>query len=294
MNEKLGNYEEGCEPREAVLLRLVRDHPIIAVGLALLGCFLVVGIAGPVFAPNDPLLISMADRLLSPNAEYPLGTDHLGRCILSRLLAGAPTPLGLSVATIVAVVAIGVPVGLLSGYRGGKLDALLMRVASASGALPEFLLAVAVAGFLGPGLVNVMLAIACVKWISYARIVRGVVMAEREKEYALASIVAGSSGWTVVRRHVLRHVASPLAILASADIGRTILLISALCYLGLGAQPPAPEWGAMLNDGRSFFQAEPQLMMYPGLCILAVVLACNLLSDGLRDLLDVRGRSFRG
>jgi peptide/nickel transport system permease protein len=208
-------------------------------------------------------------------------------------MAGTHTTLGLSVAVISAVVAIGVPVGLISGYRGGRMDAILMRVADGTGALPEFLIAVAVAGFWGPGLLNVMLAIACVKWIGYARIVRGVILSEREKDYVLASIVAGSSGLTVIYRHLLRQVASPLAILVAGDIGRTILLISALSYLGLGVQPPAPEWGAMLNDGRPYFQAAPRLMMYPGLCILFVVLACNLLSDGLRDLLDVRGKSSR-
>ncbi len=262
----------------------------IFMGMVLYGFFLILAFTGSWLAPNDPLLIQMSERLQPPSFTYPLGTDHLGRCILSRIMAGTHTTLGLSTAVIVAVAVIGVPIGFLSGYKGGRIDAWLMRVADGAGALPEFLVAVAVAGFLGPGLWNVLLAIACVKWIAYARIVRGVVQTEREKEYVLASIVSGSSGWTIIRRHLLRQAASPLAILVAGDIGRTILLLSALSYLGLGAQPPAPEWGAMLNDGRPYFQAAPALMLYPGLCILLVVLACNMVSDGLRDTLDVRSK----
>ncbi|MFC4601888.1 nickel transporter permease [Cohnella hongkongensis] len=272
------------------LSKYVAKHPLIAIGMALLVFFLLFALCGSWLAPNDPLLIQMSERLQPPSLAYPLGTDHLGRCILSRLMAGTHTTLGLSTAVIVAVASIGVPIGFIAGYQGGRVDALLMRVADGAGALPEMLVAVAVAGFLGPGLLNVMLAIACVKWISYARIVRGIVLSEREKDYILVSIVSGSSNWSVIRRHLLRQIASPLAIVAAGDIGKTILLISALSYLGLGAQPPAPEWGAMLNDGRPYFQAAPELMLYPGLCILAVVLACNMLSDGLRDLLDVRGK----
>ncbi|QTH45471.1 ABC transporter permease subunit [Cohnella sp. LGH] len=268
-------------------------NPMIAAGMTLIGLFLLLVCFGSWLAPNDPLLIQMSDRLQPPSLQYPLGTDHLGRCLLSRLMAGTPITLGLSAAVIVAVAAIGVPVGLASGYWGGRLDTVLMRVTDGIGALPEMLIAVAVAGFVGPGLANVLLAIACVKWIGYARLVRSVVQAERSKEYVQSSIVAGSSGWTVIRRHLLRQIASPLAIMAAADVGRTILLISALSYLGLGVQPPSPEWGAMLNDGRSFFQAKPLLMLYPGLSILLVVLACNLLSDGVRDALDVRGKRMR-
>lgn len=266
-------------------------HPMLMIGMAIALFFLILTLTGSWLAPNDPLLIQMQDRLLPPCFTYPLGTDHLGRCILSRLLVGAHTTLGLSLAVISVVVAIGVPIGLISGYKGGRADTILMRMADGSGALPEFLIAVAVAGIVGPGLMNVMLAVACVKWIGYARVVRGVVMSERQKAYIMASIVAGSSTGTVIRRHLLRKIASPLGILIAGDVGRTILLISALSYLGLGAQPPAPEWGAMLSDGRPYFQAAAQLMIYPGLCILIVVLACNMLSDGLRELLDVRRSS---
>ncbi|WP_372631952.1 nickel transporter permease [Cohnella sp.] len=272
-------------------LRAFLTYPMQVAGVAMLLLFLAIALFGKEWAPHDPLLIDMGNRLQAPDWNYPLGTDHLGRCLLSRLLVGAQATLGLSAVVIILVAMIGVPIGVWAGYTGGRWDALLMRIVDGAGALPEFLVAVAIAGFLGPGLSHVMLAIACVKWIGYARLARGIVQAERTKEYIAAAVVSGSTDPAIIRRHVLRHLVSPLAIVAAGDIGRTILLISALSYLGLGAQPPAPEWGAMLNDGRSYFQKAPELMLYPGLCILAVVLACNMISDSLRDRLDVRNRA---
>lgn len=276
--------------RMRINLRSFLKYPLQVTGVVLLLLFLAIALFGQQLAPHDPLLIDMGNRLQSPDWNYPLGTDHLGRCLLSRLLIGTQATLGLSAVVIVMVAVIGVPIGVWAGYTGSRWDALLMRIVDGTGALPEFLVAVAVAGFLGPGLSHVMLAIACVKWIGYARLARGIVQAERNKEYIAAAVVSGSSGLTIVRRHILHHLVVPLSILAAGDIGRTILLISALSYLGLGAQPPAPEWGAMLNDGRSYFQKAPELMLYPGLCILAVVMACNMISDSLRDRLDVRSR----
>ncbi|RJX37805.1 ABC transporter permease subunit [Paenibacillus pinisoli] len=271
--------------------RMMQRSPMLCAGAGIGAVVLLVALFSPWLVLNDPLLIQMSERLQSPSLTYPLGTDHLGRCIFSRLMAGTSATLGLSLLASFIVVAIGVPVGLIAGFASRRADAFLMRLADGAGALPEFLLAIAVAGFLGPGLTNVIIAIAAVKWIGYARLVRGIVLTERNKDYILASIVSGSGKWTIVRLHLLRQVYSPAAIMAAADVGKTILLISALSYLGLGAQPPSPEWGAMLSDGRPYFQTAPELMVYPGLCILIVVLACNLLSDGLRDALDIRSRS---
>ncbi|MDK8180230.1 nickel transporter permease [Paenibacillus sp. UMB4589-SE434] len=270
--------------------RSIRRSPIMGIGMGIAGLVLLVALLSPWLTINDPVFVQMSQRLRAPSMEYPLGTDHLGRCILSRLVAGTRQTVGLSFCASAVVMIIGVPIGLIAGFAKGFLDALLMRLADAAGAVPEFLLAIAVAGFLGPGLVNTILAIACVKWIGYARLVRGIAISECKKDYIHASIVAGSGGWAIIRRHLLRQMASPLAIMAAADVGKTILLISALSYLGLGAQPPSPEWGAMLSDGRPYFQIAPEQMIYPGLCIMIIVLACNLVSDGLRDLMDVRAR----
>ncbi|MGE6663881.1 nickel transporter permease [Paenibacillus xylanexedens] len=268
----------------------LRLSPLLWLGASIILFFLLIALFGPWILPNDPLLVRMSDRLLPPSAEFPLGTDHLGRCILSRIIDGTRTTMSTSFLVLTTVILIGVPIGMLSGFWGGRLDTFLMRTVDGIGAIPEFLLAVAVAGFLGPGLLHVMLAVACVKWITYARLVRSIVLLEKEKDYVKAAVVAGSGMWIILYRHLARQVASPLAVMAALDVGRFILLISMLSFLGLGVQAPAPEWGAMLNEGRSYFQAAPQLMIYPGLCILMVVFSSNLISDGIRDHLDVRNR----
>ncbi|MGG3279078.1 nickel transporter permease [Paenibacillus solani] len=278
---------QGISPYES---RRLRSNPLVWMGAGIILLFILVALTGPWIMPNDPLQVRMSDRLLPANAQFPLGTDHLGRCILSRIIEGTRTTMSTTFLVLLTVILIGVPIGMLSGYWGGRLDTLLMRFIDGIGAVPEFLLAVAVAGFLGPGLLHVMLAVACVKWITYARLVRSIILLEKEKDYVRAAVVAGSGMWTILYRHLVRHVLSPLAVMAALEVGRFILLISMLSFLGLGVQPPVPEWGAMLNEGRSYFQAAPQLMIYPGMCILIVVFSCNLISDGIRDHLDVRNR----
>jgi peptide/nickel transport system permease protein len=268
---------------------MLRD-PMTALGMGMLAIIILLTLIGPFIVPNDPLAVNMSERLQPPSWQYPLGTDHLGRCIFSRLVAGGQTTLGISAFVILSLTLIGIPVGLLSGYVGGRVDTLLMRLVDGVGALPEFILAIAISGFLGPSLTNLMLSIVLVKWIGYARVVRSIVLSEREKEYVLAARVAGCGTWTVLWRHLLPQIISPVVVLAALDIGKIILIISSLSYLGLGAQPSAPEWGAMLNDGRPYFQTVPELMIYPGVAIMLVVISCNLISDGLRHILDVRSR----
>ncbi|MBW5446379.1 ABC transporter permease subunit [Cohnella sp. CFH 77786] len=268
-------------------------NPLLLIGISLLFVFMLLALSGWLLAANDPLAVNMAERLKSPSLEYPLGTDHMGRCIFSRLISGARTTLGITAMVLMTVMVIGIPMGLLCGYAGGRIDALFMRLVDGLLALPEFILAIAVAGFLGPSLMNLMLSVVLVKWIGYARVVRGVVMAEREKEYILAARVGGARTFKLLFRHLLPQAVSPVMVLAAFDVGKVILTISSLSYLGLGAQPPAPEWGAMLNDGRPYFQTAPELMLYPGAAIMLVVLAFNLIGDGLRNVLDLKER-WRG
>lgn len=275
--------------RRSAWRRMLRD-PMSAVGIGLLAVLLLIILLGPYIVPNDPLTVKMAERLKPASLQYPLGTDHLGRCIFSRLVDGARTTLGFTGLVVLTVALIGLPLGLWSGYVGGRVDALLMRLVDGMGALPEFILAIALTGFLGPSLSNLMLSVVLVKWMGYARIVRSIVLSEREKEYVLAARVGGSGTWKVIGLHLLPHALSPVLVLAALDVGKIILTISSLSYLGLGAQPPAPEWGAMLNDGRAYFQTAPELMIYPGMAILLVVVACNLIGEGLRDLLDIRSQ----
>lgn len=274
-------------PQE-VSLTFMKRNVISISGLLFLGMIILITLIGPFIVPNDPYTANMSERLASPSLSYPLGTDHMGRCIFSRLIIGAQTTLSITGLVVVTVILIGIPIGLLTGYIGGRLDSIVMRIADGLLALPEFILAIAIAGFLGPSLTNLMLSVVFVKWIGYTRVVRGIVISERAKDYVLAAKVGGSSDWKIIRRHMLPQIISPVLVLAALDIGKVILIISSLSYLGLGAQPPAPEWGAMLNDGRPYFQTFPELMIYPGLAIFFIVLAFNLIGEGLRDKLDVK------
>ncbi|WP_338556243.1 nickel transporter permease [Paenibacillus sp. KS-LC4] len=289
MNRKISS-ELSLPLRRTYRGRQMLYNRTMLLGMGLLGVIMLLALLGPIIVPNDPLTVQMGERLLSPSWQYPLGTDHLGRCIFTRLVVGAQLTLGISAIVIVTVIVIGVPLGLISGYIGGRLDSMIMRLVDGMGALPEFIFAIAFAGFLGPSLPNLIFAIVLVKWIGYARVVRSVALSEREKEYVLAAKVAGCSTWTILHRHLLPQIISPIIVLAALDIGKIIMIISMLSYLGLGAQPPTPEWGAMLNDGRPYFQSAPQLMLYPGLAIMAIIIACNLLGEGLREALDVRSR----
>lgn len=269
-------------------LQMKNSKPITLLGLFFLTVILIITIIGPFLVPNDPFSANMAERLASPSLTYPLGTDHMGRCIFSRLVIGSQATLGITALVIASVILIGIPIGLLSGYIGGRFDSFVMRIADGLIALPEFILAIAIAGFLGPSLTNLMISVVLVKWISYTRVVRSIVLSEREKEYVLAAKVGGCPTWKIITRHLLPQIISPVLVLAALDVGKVILIISSLSYLGLGAQPPDPEWGAMLNDGRPYFQTFPELMIYPGMAIFLVVLSCNLIGEGLRDKLDVK------
>lgn len=257
-------------------------------GIGILAMIILVTLIGPFIIPNDPYTANMSERLAEPSLTYPLGTDHMGRCIFSRIIIGSQTTLGITGLVVATVIGIGIPVGLVTGYIGGRIDSVVMRLADGLLALPEFILAIAIAGFLGPSLTNLMISIVFVKWIGYTRVVRGIVISEKNNDYVSAAFVSGSSHFKILRRHMLPQIISPVLVLAALDIGKVILIISSLSYLGLGAQPPAPEWGAMLNDGRPYFQTAPELMIYPGLAIFFVVISLNLIGEGLRDILDVK------
>ncbi|KMJ60513.1 nickel transporter permease NikC [Bacillus sp. LL01] len=243
---------------------------------------------GSAMAPHDPFQIDMGNRLKQATSIHWLGTDQLGRDVFSRILYGAKLTIGLGLLAIFLAIVIGVPIGLLSGYIGGKIDAFFMRIIDGILAFPDFILAIAIAGILGPNLTNIVLAIILVRWIMYARVVRSLVLAEKEKEYILVSKISHSSTWKTIRMHLLPQVLPEIIAMAAIDIGKVILMISALSYIGLGAQPPIPEWGAMLNEGRGYFQVVPSLMIYPGLAIMMTVLSCNLLGDGLKNHFDIR------
>lgn len=240
------------------------------------------------FLKYDADFVDLGSRLLPMSLSHPFGTDHLGRDVLTRILLGAQLTVGYAFLALLAAVAIGLPIGLIAGYKGGLLERILMRIADTFLAFPDTIVAIVLSGLLGPGIENLLLAIVFVKWVSYARLVRSTVVSERQKEYIAMAKINGLRDGKIIRKHLFPHIIGNVLVLASLDMGKIILLISSLSYIGLGAQPPAPEWGAMLNDARPYFQSMPSLMVYPGLAIVTVVLISNILGDYLRDKFDVK------
>ena len=259
-------------------------------GLVLVLVFAFVAVAAPLLAPNDPTLPHPGQGLAGPSAQFPLGTDNLGRCVLSRLIYGSRLSLGTAAVATLLIMTIGVVLGVVSGYYGGVVDSVLMRIVDVLLAFPSLVIALAIAGVLGPGMINAMVGLVSVWWVGYARVVRGVALTIRERPYIEAARTIGATNGRILRGHMLPNVVPPVIVLATLEMGQLILAIAGLNFLGLGAQPPTPEWGAMLNEGRPFLQTAPQLMISPGLAISLVVLGFNLLGDGLRDLLDPRLR----
>ncbi|MBP1176571.1 peptide/nickel transport system permease protein [Paenibacillus sp. PvR133] len=245
----------------------------------------------PFLAPQDPYRIQMGNRLQSISATHWLGTDHLGRDVLSRVIAGLRTTVGTSLLILAVSLVVGVPLGLLSGFIGGWMDRVFKRVVDAFMTLPDYIFAIVLSGLLGPGLVNLIFAVTAVKWVGYARLVRSTVLAEKQKDYISLSILAGTSSLRIVMRHILPHAIGNVLVLATLDIGKIILMIASLSFLGLGPQPPIPEWGTMLNEGRAYFQMAPHLMLVPGIAVVLTVLLANVFGDKLRDRYDVKTRT---
>lgn len=260
------------------------------VGLAIIIGVTLAALLAPALAPHDPARQHLDDAFQPPTPTYPLGTDHLGRDIASRLLHGARATLGASAAVLLSTLLIATIVGAVAGFAGGWADALLMRLVDLLLAFPGLILAIAVAGTLGAGLAHVALAMAAVWWAGYARLIRGMVRAAQQQGYVQAAHALGLTRRRILIRHVLPSVAGPIAVLATLDIGAIILSIAGLSLLGLGAQPPTPEWGAMLNDAQPFLQTDPRQILWPSASIAVTALGFNLLGDGIRDWLDPHQR----
>lgn len=258
----------------------------LAAGALLVSLLVLLAVFGQWLAPHDPDLIDVGQRLQPASMSHWLGTDHLGRDLLSRLIVGTRLSLGSVLLTLSLVLALGLLVGGVAGFVGGKLDLLLMRLCDMFMTFPTLVLAFFFVTLLGTGLTNVIVAIALSHWAWYARMVRGLVIAQRGREYLLAARLAGASRWSRLRQHVLPNIAGPLLVLATMDIGHMMLHVSGLSFLGLGVTPPTAEWGVMINDAKEFIWTHPQLLLWPGLMIFFSVMAFNLLGDALRDRLD--------
>ncbi|MDR1986825.1 MAG: nickel ABC transporter permease subunit NikC [Treponema sp.] len=242
--------------------------------------------AAPLISPRDPYAIDVEHRLASPDFDHLLGTDHLGRDLLSRLIWGTRTSLGSVAFIAVLIMAAGFTLGALSGFAGGAVDTLIMRVCEAFMTFPTFILALFLIGIFGTGMTNVILAIVLTHWAWYARIVRGMVLNLKNRDYILAARAAGGGRFRIFVRHIAQPVFTQLFILATLDLGHMMLHVSGLSFLGLGIQPPSPEWGCMINDARQQIWTNPQLAVIPGMMIFLTVLAFNIPGDYLRDKLD--------
>jgi len=256
---------------------------ISAVVLLLLIC---TAVFAPLIAPYDPTALNLPERLAGISAKHLLGTDHLGRDVFSRLIWGSRISLGVVVLIAVLIVAVGFALGSLAGFAGGWIDNLIMRTCDAFMTFPTFILALFLIGVFGTGMTNVVLAIVLTHWAWYARIIRSMVLNLRNRDYIQAARAGGGSPFRIFTRHIALPVLSQLVILASLDLGHILIHVAGLSFLGLGIQPPTPEWGCMISDARQQMWTNPQLAIIPGIMIFLTVLAFNIPSDFLRDKLD--------
>lgn len=279
---RLSNLDE-------TMRRLLR-HRFAQVGLLLIGLEVGLALFAPVIAPYDPGQIDALAMLGGPNTAHLLGTDDLGRDILSRLIYGARISLTISITSVFLAVLIGVPLGLFSGYVGGVVDEIIMRVLDSVMSLPPLVLALTIAAVLGAGIINGMLAISIVSIPVFTRLVRGQVLSVKHNDYVLAAQSVGVRPWLIVFRHVLPNSINPVIVQASLAVGFAIITESSLSFIGLGAQPPTPTWGSMVQVGFQYLETAPEFVLAPATMIFLAVLGFNMLGEGLRDVLDPHAR----
>lgn len=276
-----------------MIKRLWNHNPLIIWGGTLVCLLIVLALTGQWLAPYDPNNQVLTDRLLSPSWHHWMGTDQYGRDILSRMIYGSRISLAVGLVAVSIYVLIGTTVGSVAGYYGGWVDGLLMRITDIFLCIPTFLLILMVIAFVGPSIVNIMVVIGLTSWTDVARLVRGEILALKEREFIQATRVIGMSDSRIILRHLLPNAIGPVLVVATLGIGGAILVESALSYLGLGVQPPTPSWGNMLEEGKEHLTDAWWLITFPGLAIFLTVLGYNLLGEGLRDLLDPRLKGSR-
>ena len=274
---------------------VLRGQPLAALGITLLVVFVLCAVFAPWLAPQDPAQLDLTGRLMGPSWAHWFGTDELGRDILSRTLFGARISLIVAVSVVGLSLAVGLVAGGLAGFYGGWTDTVVnVYVTNAFMALPGILLAIAFVAFMGPGLGNVILALAISGWVGYARLVRAQVMAVKEKEYVEAARALGASDLRIMGRHILPNIVQPLIVQAAIGMAGAVLAEATLSFLGLGVPPPAASWGSMLNDARSHLFDSPHLVFFPAMAVMLCVLSFNFIGDALRDWLDPRTRLSAG
>jgi peptide/nickel transport system permease protein len=277
------------------VIAAVRRQPLAALGLTLLVLFVVCAVFAPWLAPRDPAQLDLTGRLMGPSTAHWFGTDELGRDIFSRTLFGARISLIVAVSVVGLSLAVGLVAGGLAGFYGGWTDTVVnVYVTNAFMALPGILLAIAFVAFMGPGLGNVILALAISGWVGYARLVRAQVMAVKEKEFVEAARALGASDLRVMGRHILPNILQPLIVQAAIGMAGAVLAEATLSFLGLGVPPPTASWGSMLNDARSHLFDSPHLVFFPAMAVMLCVLSFNFIGDALRDWMDPRTRMSAG
>ena len=279
----------------SLFLKTLFKHRTATIGLVIVLAIIFCGIFAPWLAPHDPLTINLKNRLKSPTHDNPLGTDGFGRDILSRIIWGTRISLQVGIVAVGISSLIGILMGLLSGYYGGLLEALIMRVVDIFLSFPTILLALAIMAALGSSLTNVMIAVGITLAPRFARLVRGSVLSEREQEYVLAARGLGMIDFRIIFGHVLPNVLAPIIVLSTLNVSYAILAEASLSFLGLGVKPPTPTWGSIISDGRAFLDIAPWISLFSGFAIMLAVLGFNLFGDGLRDALDpfLRGEEGR-
>ena len=270
--------------------KLMRDGVAVTC-IVVLGAVIVMGIFAPLVAPNDPYEQNITNRYASISVEHPLGTDNLGRCVFSRIVYGIRTTVFLSLVTMACTIAVGTVIGLVAGYFEGPVDETIMRLCDVMLSFPSQVMILVIVGVLGIGIENVIIANVVIKWAWYARMIRGAAVTYRHKNYVLYSRAIGTPSRFILFRHILPNILSEIIVLATLDMGWVVLSISGFSFLGIGVQPPTPEWGAMLNEAKNVMHTNPALMVPAGAMILIVVACCNLLGDSLRDALDPKEAS---
>ena len=294
MNEYPGIFEKKRQKSPGYLddmkksdwyLRL-KQRPGLKAVFVLIGIVLLLSVIAPYLAPQNPNAVDLYDKNQGPSAEHLLGTDYLGRDLFSRVICGLQTSMAIALTTIVFSFIIGVAVGGYSGYKGGWVDNVVARVIDVFLAFPSIILALALITLIGPGIVNMILMLAVVQWASLARLMRGQVLYEKNQEYVLSARASGFSESRILIRHIIPNCVMPVVVLATIDIGHTILTISTLSFLGMGIPPSIPEWGSMINSGISYMRIAPLNVIVPGIAITIVTLLFNMGGEGIRDITD--------
>lgn len=275
-------------------LRILFRNPQGVIGLFLVLTMLVGAFGAPYFGLPSPTHQSLLETFIPPmwadggSSAHILGTDHLGRDVLSRIIHGTRISVMVALGAAIAAAVFGVMMGILAGYYGGQVDSLIMRVVDVQMAFPLLLLSLAVIAVLGPSVTNMIIVMAITSWVTYARLIRGLSLSLRQREFVQASLALGSRGWRVILKHMLPNVFPIIVTLFTFEVARNLLIEAALSFLGLGVPPPTPTWGRMLADGRNYMMVAQWVITYPGIAIMLAVLGINMLGDAIRDIVDVK------